>query len=88
MAVFAVMYQLNKDKDYPKLWEELDRLDGHKAQNSLYLLSLTNESAQEVCDHLQDFIDDNDYLFVAKLQTRPAKKGCYKGTKAWLDEHF
>lgn len=88
MSVFVVTYQLNKDKDYPKLWDELDRLAGHKAQNSLYLLSLENDSAKEVCDHLQSFIDKNDYLFVAKLETKPVKRGCYKGTQAWLDEHF
>ena len=36
MAVFIVTYDLNKNKDYETLWEELKRLDGHKAALSFY----------------------------------------------------
>lgn len=89
MAVFAVVYQLNKDKDYPKLWEELARLGGHKAQNSLYLLDLKDESEHVVGSHLRKYIDDvDDMLFVTKIMSRPYSLRCKKGTNDWLDARF
>jgi len=88
MAKFAIGYQLNKQKDYPRLWDEMKRLGAHKAMNSFYLASLTNETADSVRDHLKSFIDQDDMIFVARMDARPASWKCFQGTQAWIDGHF
>lgn len=88
MAKFAISYQLNDKKDYPKLWREMERLGAHKAMRSFYLVSLTNETASSVRDHLKTFIDDDDMLFVARMDAKPASHKCYQGTLKWIDDRF
>ena len=88
MAKFSVSYQLNKKKNYPKLWEEMERLDAHKAMNDYYLLDVNLNTAAEMRSHLEAFVDSDDMLFVVRLDSRPAPLRCYTGTKAWLDDRF
>ena len=83
MALFAISYDLVKRKDYPKLWEEFERLDGHKPVNSVYLINLDN-TAVEDRDHIQQFIDDDDRLIVIEFDKRPQCGKVYKGTAAWI----
>ncbi|KZY94216.1 MULTISPECIES: hypothetical protein [unclassified Erythrobacter] len=88
MAYFAVSYQLNKNKDYQKLWDEMARLGGHKAMRSFYLLELTNETAASVKNHLAAFVDDDDMIFVARMDAKPSSHQCYKGTHKWIEDRF
>ncbi len=88
MPVFAVTYDLNKDKDYSKLWAELERLDGHKAALSFYFIDVNIASEARVRDLLANFIDDDDRIIVSKCHTRPATQRAFKGTKEWLDARF
>lgn len=88
MAYFSVSYQLNNRKDYKPLWKEMDRLGGHKAMNDYYLLDVNLDTPAELRKHLADFIDDDDMLFVCRLDSRPAGWKCYQGTSAWLDARF
>ncbi len=85
MPIYAITYDLNKDKDYPKLWKELERLKGHKAAKSFYLLSLNDDSSQVILDHLKKFIDENDTMIVlkAKIADIKAYRGI-QGTANWL----
>ena len=87
MAYFAVSYQLNNQKDYPRLWKEMERLEGHKVMRSFYFLDL-NFTAIEVKDHLIGFIDKDDTLCVVPFDERPSCCRCAFGTKAWLDARF
>ena len=88
MALFAVSYQLNNTKDYPKLWTEMERLGAHKAMRSFYLMSLTNSTASSVRDHLKGYVDDDDMIFVARMDEKPASHKCYTGTIKWIEDHF
>jgi len=89
MGVFLVSYQLNKDKDYPKLWDEMKRLEAVKPQRSVYVLDWHNNNAQSLRDHLRQFIDDtDDMLFVARLDTRPSTWRCYAPITEWLNARF
>ncbi len=87
MAKFMISYDLVKRKDYPKLWDELDRIGAHKALDSLYLLAINN-TAVEVRDHLQAFIDDDDRLMVIEFTKKPTYNRALKGTNAWIDANF
>lgn len=86
MALFAVTYDLMKGKDYQTLWDELERLGGHKALASFYLLDLNN-TASEVRDHLRQYIDDDDKLMVVEFVGKPAFTKANAGTNKWIEEH-
>lgn len=89
MAYFAVSYQLNNQKDYRPLWAEMERLGAHKAMRDFYLLDVDLSTADEMRDHLKQFVDDkDDMIFAVRLDSRPAPLRCYQGTKAWLDARF
>lgn len=88
MAIFSVSYQLNKEKNYQPLWAEMKRLGAHKAMNDYYLLELDLESPEDLRDHLRQYIDGDDMLFVCMLTVRPAPWKCYKGTSDWLTARF
>jgi len=88
MPVFAVTYDLNNSKDYPKLRAELERLDGHKAALSFYFIDVGNANEAQVRDHLSGFVDKDDRIIVCQCHTRPATLRAFKGTKEWLDARF
>lgn len=83
MAIYVLSYDLNKEKDYETLYDELKRLDGHRALNSFWLLNLEN-TAKEVRDHFKRYMDDDDALWVSELTNNYASKRAKKGTKDWL----
>ncbi|WP_269584773.1 CRISPR-associated protein Cas2 [Roseibium sp. Sym1] len=87
MAYFAVSYQLNNSKDYPTLWDEMKRLNAHKVMRSFFFLDLNN-TASEVRDHLQGFIDDDDAVMVVPFDQRPYHHRAYQGTNNWISERF
>ncbi len=87
MALFIISYDLNKTKNYQKLWKELERLDCHRAIESLWLASLNNTS-MEILEHFKDFIDDDDSLIVAKTTKADLKRfRANAGTKEWLSRN-
>lgn len=88
MAIFSVTYDLNKEKDYKKLWDELERLNGHKAALSYYFIDVNSDSAIVIRDHLLGFVDNDDRLIVCRLDVRPATHRAFQGTKEWLDARF
>lgn len=86
MACYAVSYQLNKEKNYQSLWDAFAELDAFKAMNDFYLID-NAASTNEIGEHLRQYVDDDDFLFVVPFVTRPYKHRCFKGTEAWLSEH-
>lgn len=86
MALFAVSYDLKKNKDYPTLWEEFTRLGGHKALESFYLLDL-NTTAPLLRDHLRGFVDEDDMLMVVEFMGKPAFIRARQGTNDWISAH-
>ena len=72
MGLFVVSYDLRKKKDYQALWDEMERLGGHKPLLSVYYLDVDVESASALRDHLSEFIDDDDHLIVVPFTQKPA----------------
>lgn len=87
MAYFAVNYQLNANKDYPKLWDEMARLDGHKVLRSFYFLDL-EISASDLRNHLRGFIDQDDAVVVVPFSSRPYHHMGFAGTNDWIKARF
>ncbi|GHA87215.1 hypothetical protein GCM10009069_08150 [Algimonas arctica] len=88
MAYYAISYQLNKEKDYQKLWDELKRLNAHKAMNSFWFLDLTTDETSVVRDHFKGFKDDDDAICVVKIESSPKHHMAFKGTNDWISKRF
>lgn len=88
MPLYLVSYDLNNAKNYQKLWDELERLGGHKPLESVYLLETNSSSASALLKHLKPFVDPDDQLIVVPFNERPATFRTKHGTKDWLDSKF
>ena len=88
MAYFAVSCQLNNSKDYSALRQAFSQLGALMAMTDFYLIDLEGATADRMGAYLRQFVDEEDFLFVVPIQTRPYKHRCFKGTEAWLEERF
>jgi len=89
MASYLVAYDLLKDRsahDYRPLGAELRRLGGHKTQLSLWLVAFSN-SARELHDHLQGFVDGEDRLWVTEIVRNKYYTNAMPGTNDWLKQN-
>jgi hypothetical protein len=87
MALYAVSYQLNNQKNYQPLWDAFTELGAHKAMRDFYLID-NLASTDQIGAYLKQYVDEDDFLIVVPFVTRPYKHRCFEGTKAWLDERF
>lgn len=86
MTSYLLTYDLNKDKNYQKLYDELERLGGHRTLLSVWLVSVNN-TATELRKHLTQFIDDDDSMWVLEVTQNNSYNNVRKGTNAWLQKH-
>lgn len=83
MTAFLVTYDLNKEKNYQKLWDELERLGAHRTLLSVWLVS-SSKSATDLKTHLQGFMDKDDSIWVLEVTRNYAFSNAKTGTNAWL----
>ncbi|MCK7595812.1 hypothetical protein M0G74_00850 [Microbulbifer sp. CAU 1566] len=91
MAIFILGYDLVNENgssaDYQELWDELERLNAHRTQDSLWLVNLDN-SPKEVVDHLKSFVDKDDRLWVSVVHRNENWYSNAKGgTNKWLENN-
>lgn len=67
MPKYIASYDLIKRKDYQTLWTELERLGGKHVLESVWYLDVTSVTAKVLRDHLLQFVDSDDRLFVCVL---------------------
>ncbi len=88
MAIFSVTYDLIKTKDYAKLFEGFKSVPGTHVRptESQWLLDTTwNE--EKIRDHLKQYIDNDDKLFVAQIyMPRWASRKINTSVTDWLHE--
>jgi hypothetical protein len=70
MPTFVISYDLNKQKNYQKLWDELKRLACVRALESVWVGNITG-TAESVKNHFTQFVDGDDSILVA--ETEPSK---------------
>lgn len=88
MTIYAVTYDLNKNKDYRSLWDEFERLGGHKAARSFYLINVDSDITSDVLEHFKQFVDKDDTLIVVKTSIFEIKvQRPLEGTFRWLKEN-
>ncbi|PZT01195.1 CRISPR-associated endonuclease Cas2 [Stenotrophomonas maltophilia] len=88
MAKFLVSYDLNDGKDYSRIINELERLGAVRTQRSVYLVNVTTEESSGFLQHLNRFVDADDFLMVVKLYERPRFTNAFRGTNDWLERNF
>lgn len=87
MAYFLITYDLNKNQDYQRLIDEIDKFDTGKAALSAYFLA-ANNSAIEIKNHFTKFVDSDDILIVVEFSKRPQAALMYQEGIDWVESHF
>lgn len=83
MTTFVVTYDLIKRKDYQSLWDALGSLGAHRALESFWLVNVDN-TAKELHDHLKQYVDGDDRLWVSELTKKHWFSNAKAGTNEWL----
>jgi len=84
MTTFTVSYDLIKRKDYQTLWDELARLGAFRTQASYWLVNVNLPTAKQLHDHLKQYVDQDDRLWVSELTTNYWYSNALAGTNDWL----
>ena len=65
---FTLLLNLHNQKDYQKLYDELNCLKAKSVLESTWcLIQEGNKTAKQIRDHLQRFIDSDDALMVSEV---------------------
>ncbi|EHK6028312.1 TPA: hypothetical protein ACVU43_004582 [Vibrio parahaemolyticus] len=64
MSKYFISYDLIKDKDYERLYRELNRYGAIRVLESVWCLKHSSTSTSDLRDHFSDFIDSDDRLLV------------------------
>lgn len=83
MTTYTVNYDLIKTKDYQRLWNELTRLGAHRTNESFWLVNVNN-TAKQLHDHLKNYIDGDDRLWVSELTANHYYCNAMAGTNNWI----
>jgi CRISPR associated protein Cas2 len=86
VTTYTVSYDLIKSKDYQALWDELERLKGHRTEESYWLVAVNN-TAKELHDHLKSFVDNDDRVWVSELTKNHYYSNAKGGTNDWLKKN-
>lgn len=89
MAVLEICYDLiQPGRNYAPLYEAIKSYGGWAHVTESVWCVYTEKSCKEVCDHLAQFIDGNDRLFVAKLTREAAWRGLPAEVSKWLQDNL
>lgn len=83
MTTYTVSYDLIKRKDYQSLWDALGKLGAHRTQASYWLVNVNN-TARELHDHLKQYVDADDKIWVSELTANHWYANAIKGTNDWI----
>jgi len=67
MALYFLEYDLRKQRDYKKLYDELAIFKAIRILKSLWCFKCERTSAESLRDHFFRFIDNDDGLIVAEV---------------------
>ena len=67
MALYFLSYDLNNNKNYPALYEELARFNAVRILKSHWCFKRVNTSAGGLRDHFKKFVDADDGLSVSEV---------------------
>ena len=65
--LYFIIYDLRRERDYQKLYDELNRLKAVQVLESCWCMKIEGVSAVQLRDHFKQFIDSNDGLMVSEV---------------------
>lgn len=86
MASFIVSYDLIKNKDYPELFEAIQKYNCVHILESVWIVNSSSDS-KTIRDNLKTCMDSDDKLFVAKLTGQSAWKNLSKEASDWINNN-
>lgn len=66
MALYFITYDLRKERDYQKLYDELKNFEAVQVLESTWCFKRVNTSANGLRDYFKRFIDSNDGLLIVE----------------------
>ena len=67
MALYTLSYDLRKQRDYQKLYDELKKFNAIRILESIWCFNRFNTSASGLRDHFTQFMDSDDGLLVTEV---------------------
>tara|TARA_R110001592_G_scaffold3525_12_gene19917 strand:+ start:16472 stop:16747 length:276 start_codon:yes stop_codon:yes gene_type:complete len=90
MPVFIISYDLNNQKDYQSLWEELRKLGCVRALESVWIGAIKG-TPETIRNHFinRNFVDDDDSLIVVQTSAdKIAFERPYQEALDWVDKRL
>lgn len=69
MALYFLEYDLRKDRDYQRLYDELEKFHAIRILQSLWCFNRTGTDCAKLRDYFLDLIDSDDGLIVSEVNT-------------------
>jgi len=67
MALYFLDYDLRKERDYQKLYDELANFNAVRILESLWCFKRVNTTPTGLRDHFKQFVDSDDALCVSEV---------------------
>jgi hypothetical protein len=67
MALYLLDYDLRKQQNYQKLYDELERFQAERILESLWCFNRVNTSPAGLRDHFKQFMDSDDGICVSEV---------------------
>lgn len=67
MALFFLEYDLRKNRDYEKIYKELESFNAVRILESLWCFKRINTNCSGLRDHFSKFIDTDDGLVISEV---------------------
>jgi len=68
MALYFIEYDLRKERDYQKLYEELKNFKAIQVLESSYCFKRYDTNAKSLREHFLNFVDSDDRLIVLQVK--------------------
>jgi CRISPR/Cas system-associated endoribonuclease Cas2 len=66
MVEYFISYDLRNNRDYQKLYDEMEKFKAVQVLESVYCIKHKNDQTKELRDHFSKFIDSDDGLIIIK----------------------
>lgn len=89
MAIYLITYDLSsEDKDYTSLYSKIESLGSAiRILKSVWLINVTDKSANEISSALREVMDDKDLLYVVKNDSFDRQGWMHSSNWKWLKEN-
>lgn len=81
-----ITYDLNRVKDYPKLYSAIEKLGDIKRDPGLdsVWFVYTNSTVNQIQDYLRNYVDSDDCFFISKIDKSYASGYLSTGMWDWI----